>query len=272
MRIVILRSTGPQNNPKHFTPEFCDRLREDDDVAYNTDVLGEFSDPESGLANPLAARRSTRETPLELPAKDGAAYAAAVDVGENRLTLVIVEAYEAPREPDDDGDVELLAFRVALAFEARGGTPDTRWQEIAERCKRYDLGLASVDQYAASANAVLAQRCGLHLAVTPWGAANRLEAFTNVATLLHGGRLELPPLREFRSDLLAVKKRTTQSGVTIVLPTTRDGRHCDFAPALAAAIRTATSVYHADADEDFRDRFVEAWGESRWSSWGERNW
>lgn len=240
MSIVILRSTGPQNNPSHFTPEFCEKLRESDPVAYQTDVLGEFADPESGLLSPVAVRRSTRDVPLELSFEKGGIYIASADPSEgaaqgNAWTLVIVKREDTPN-PEGRGTPE-TRYRVALAREFRGMRPDACWEEIAKLCARYGLKTATSDQYAASANQDLAERYGLHLEVTPTTAKSKLEDFTNLATLIHTDRVELPPDRQFRSDLLSVRKRTTQNGQTIVLPRTSDGRHCDYAPALASAIR-----------------------------------
>src|SRR5262249_4538313 len=79
----------------------------------------------------------------------------------------------------------------------------------------------------------------------PWTPVNRLECFTDLATILHSGRLELSPERTLRRDLLVVKKRTTQQGYTIHLPHSSDGRHADFAPALAAAVPEAATAHNA---------------------------
>lgn len=237
MSIVILRSTGPQNNPKHFTPEYCEQLREADPVAYQTDVLAEFADPESGLLSPVSLRQNTREAPLELLPNEKVFVRGAVDTSEgaatgNPWTLVIVFSFQARAD-------KVEYYQVALAREWRGLRPEACWKEIAACCRRYSLGVLSVDQYAASANADLAKREGLQLEKRPWTPATKLEAFVNLATLIHSDRIELPPERQFRRDLLAVKKRVTQSGETIVLPRTSDGRHCDYAPAFAAAVRAA---------------------------------
>lgn len=236
--IVVMRTTGPAGNPAHWTPERLERLREKDESAWRIVALGEFLDPESGLFSPLSVRKNTREAPLELPPEPGASYAAAADVGADRLTVVIVEGYETDYAKDDAG-VGLPYYRVACVHEARGGSPDTRWAEVAERCRRYGVRTVVVDQYAAAESAAIAARLGLTTVERRWDGPGRLEAFTNAATLLHTDRIELAPVRQFRSDLLAVKKRTTQTGATIVFPKTRDGRHCDFAPALVAALRAA---------------------------------
>jgi hypothetical protein len=255
--VVVLRSTGPQNNPRHWTPARCAKLEQTNPAAYQTDVMGEFADLESGLLSPISVRQCTREEPLELLPENGAAYAAAVDLAEgsaggNPISLVVVEAIEADEEKG-----EPPFFKVVLAREWRGLGPNAFWTEIASCCNRYGIDRLSVDQYAASANAEIARRHGLELDVRPWTSQTRMEAFTNLATIVHSNRIELSPDRTFRRDLLSVKRRTTQSGQTIVLPKTSDGRHCDFAPALAAALRSATQ--HAGASDLFIGGYASDW-------------
>jgi hypothetical protein len=235
--IVLMRTTGPAGNPSYWTPERLEALRERDDSAWRINALGEFLDPESGLFSPISLRKNTRETPLELLPESGACYAAAVDLAEgaklgNAVTLVIVEAFEA-----EDGRP---FFKTALAREWRGLGPESYWAEIAACCRRFGLSDVAGDQYAASANADIALRHGITLWVEKTSGPSKLEDFTNLATLVHSDRVELPPDKTVRRDLLGVKKRTTQQGHTIVLLRTSDGRHCDFAPALAAAVKAAT--------------------------------
>jgi hypothetical protein len=276
--IVVMRTTGPAGNPKYWTPERLDRLREKDEVAWRINALGEFIDPESGLLSPVSIRANTREGPLELPPDPEGSYCAAVDPSEggangNAWTLVIVDRFEQRVE---GGDEPRVLYRVAVAREWRGLRPEECWKEIAAVCARYDLTSAVTDQYAAAANADLARRFGLNLEVDKATAASRLEDFTNLATLLHQDAIELPPDRQFRRDLLAVKKRTTQTGMTIVLPKTSDGRHCDFAPALAAAVKHAVGgMSRADREDAKRRDAVRAYeafvdperaGVSRWHS------
>lgn len=230
--IVVMRTTGPAGNPSYWTPERLERLRAKDEVAWRINALGEFIDPEAGLLSPVSLRKNTPpERPLELLPEKRAFYGAAVDVGKGRWTLVVTEAFEAK----DD----LPAFKVALAREFITQSPDTAWKDIAAACARYGIRRCVVDQYAAAESGVIAKRQGLTLEERAWTGPNRLEAFTNLATLLHSDRIELSPERMLQRDLRAVKKRATQQGYTIVLPQTSDGRHCDFAPALAASIQAS---------------------------------
>ncbi|MFM2420977.1 MAG: hypothetical protein RL385_5700, partial [Pseudomonadota bacterium] len=241
---VVLRGTGPMLNPVWWTPERCAALEARDPVAYRTDVLGEFADPESGLLNPLAVLRSTREHPLELPPSHCRSYFAAVDpseggAGGNGFSLVIVgaepmniEACETPRN----------RYRVSALREYRGMSPLACWKEISAVCRAYGVTQCRTDQYAASANADLARMCGLHLIVDKASATSKLEDFTNLATLIHSDRIELSPDQTLRRDLLSTKKRITQAGATIILPRTSDGRHADYASALCAAVKGADSA------------------------------
>lgn len=250
--MVVLRGNGPMLNPKWWTPERCAKLELQDPVAHRTDVLGEFADPESGLLNPAAIFRSTRDTPTELPYDRDSAYYAAVDpsegtAGGNGFTLAIVS------KPARDGNLPASAFafgpwqrpaeespkyRVVLMREWRGYSPSQCWREIAKVCRSYGISNARTDQYAASANADIARMFGLHLHIDKATAPSKLEDFTNLATLLHTDRIELSPDALLRRDLLSVKRRVTQEGAKIILPRTGDGRHCDYASALCAAIKS----------------------------------
>lgn len=246
--MVVLRGAGPVLNPTWWTPERCQKLQEQDPVAYSTDVLGEFADPESGLISPFALRVNTRETPLELPPEPGKRYAAAVDpaegsAGGNAWALCIVEHIRRqagstyPAKPETQEK-----YRVCLTREWRGLSPEQCWQAIAAECKRYGIREAWSDQYAASANVDLARRYGLHVRIDKATATSKLEDFTNLATLVHSDRIELSPDPQLRRDLLSVKKRVTQSGLSIVLPRTSDGRHADLAPALCSAVKHGAKI------------------------------
>lgn len=236
--MVVLRGTGPMLNPKWWTPERCEQLAEADPLAYETDVLGNFADPEAGLLNPVAIKTCTRKARIELPFEFGGRYAAAIDPSDgevrgNPWTLCIV------RVVPEAGPGGRLVPKVITYFakEWRGTRPDPCLKEIAEICHRYGLNIASTDQYASASNRDLAQKHGLLLDVQKSTQATKVEDYTNLATLVHTERIELPPHKVLLRDLRSVKKRTTQAGYAIVLPRTPDGRHADFTPALVAACK-----------------------------------
>lgn len=245
--VVVMRSTGPMNNPAHFTPEFCEKLQIVDPVAFQTDVKAAFADPESGLLSPFTLKRQTREAPERLEYTRERSYVAAIDPSEgtakgNAWTLIVLEVRFVRRDDEDGTRRRVALARVAVAQEFRGLSPAAALREIASICSTYRLDAAMTDQYAGSALADLAKRFGLRLRVIPTTAPSKLEMFTTLATMLDTERLELAPAKQLRADLLSVKKRATQSGYTIVLPRTADGRHCDFAPALALAAQYANKT------------------------------
>lgn len=226
--MVVMRGTGPMLNPVHWTPERCEKLRETNPTAYQTDVCGEFADPEAGMFSPVAIDKNTRPRPLELPYNSALRYWAAVDPSEgsptgNAWTLVIVEQV---------GEF----FRVALAREFRGARPREIWRQIAECCAIYKLKWCATDQYAAASNEDLAAEFKLMLDVQAVSGPSKLKDFTDLQTLIHSDRIELSPNPTLKADLLAVRRRITQSGAAVVFPHTGDGRHCDYAPALCAAV------------------------------------
>ncbi len=240
--VVVMRTTGPAGNPRYWTRERLERLRETNETAWRINALGEFLDPETGLFNPVSLRSSTRESPAELPPEAGGDYVAAVDPSEgtatgNAFTLVIVK-----REREGEGDNARQRLRVAVARQWRGIGPDAVWSEVAGVCARYGVRNVTSDGYAASANVDLARRHRLTLHIRKASAASKLDDFTNLATLVHAGAIELPPDRVFKADLLSVRKRATANGYTIVLPKTGDGRHADFAAALALVVFASSSA------------------------------
>lgn len=256
---VVLRGTGPMLNPTWWTPERCDDLRKRDPVAYQTDVLGEFATPDSGLVNPEAQKRNTRRTPGDLPMVLHGRYAAALDPSEgsqhgNPWTLVIVQreqrampASKPDGSPlfDQQGNRATRPgpyIRVACVREYRGMRPEQVLEDVARVCRGYGLTKATTDQYAGAANADLAKRYGLLLDVVPWTGPRKVQAYTNLATLVETDAIELHADPQFGRDLASVRKRTTQQGVAIDLPRMGGGRHCDYAPSVAAAVEQVSLV------------------------------
>ena len=234
---VVLRSTGPQNWPEFFTPEYCDQLQREDPTAYTTDVLGEFADPETGWLDPRIVREHTRRDIEDVPSITGRKYAAALDTsggqaGANPHSLVIVDI-------TDKDECE-----VVCALEWRGMAIEDIWAVVANSIRPYRIPTLWIDQWAGPQNVALARRAGIHTASIAWvggeaaadSSLSKVEAFTDVATLIHSGRVTLHCHKLFQRDLLSVIKRPKANGYEIILPKTRDGRHCDFAPALVMAI------------------------------------
>ena len=65
-RKVVLRATGPQLNPTHWTPERCEDLRVNDPRVYATDVAGEFISAEHAAWDADAIHATRPEPSLSI--------------------------------------------------------------------------------------------------------------------------------------------------------------------------------------------------------------
>jgi len=227
---VVIRAVGPAMNPVYWTPERCEELRRRDPMAFQTDVLGEFADPESSLfqAEDLAA--VTRRDVVELRPEAGHHYVAAMDPATRADAWTLVVATRTKEGK--------LAVAMARQWQATRGaplSPDDVLREIAEELKPYNVARVATDQWAADALADIGARHGLYLASEAITAARKVELFESLRTMVLARDVELPPVRELLDDIRRVRKRVTQSGISIELPRA-GGRHCDYAFACALAL------------------------------------
>ena len=227
---IVIRAVGPAMNPVYWTPERCEELRARDPVAFRTDVLGEFADPEASLFSTDDLRAVTRSGSLELPPQPRHHYIAAIDPATraDAWTLVVCTRKE--------GGVAQVA--LARQWHARPGSPLSPSQvlrEIAEILRPYNVARVVTDQWAADALADLGAQYGLWLHSIAITSQKKVELFESMRALILANRVELPPMQELIDDLRRVRKRVTQSGIAIELPRAA-GRHCDFAFATALAL------------------------------------
>jgi hypothetical protein len=269
-RRVVLRGTGPMLNPVWWTPERCAELllTPDGEASYQTDVLGEFADPEAGLIPLAQLKQYTRKESGDIPRQPRAQYCAAIDPSDgtehgNPWTLVVVEratvvvpipSVEGDDATEEGATVTRIAnrFSVVAVREWRGKRPAEVVAEVAQVCRSYGLERAVTDQFAGAALADIARAEGFELKVVPWTSTRKVQAFTNLATLIAEGLVELHPDPQFQRDILSVRKRKTQQGVAIVFPHMGGGRHCDYAPALASAVEDGAKPQHRRAYTDLQ--------------------
>ena len=247
---VVIRAPGWAMNPNWWTPERCAQLQAEEPDMYRVDCLAEFAAPEEALFNPDALKSAMREGPLELPPDNRRTYVAGMDAGtrSNAWTLVIMTREGANK-------------KVALAREWKGSrneplTPSVVLEEIAQICRVYRVDTVWCDEWSADALVDLAHKLsGLHLYPIMTRSKEKVDRAQEIRMAMLEGNLELPPVDALREDLLRVRKVPTSSGVTLKLPQTSDGRHCDFVPSLMLA--WAQHVPEAAADRP--KHATEAW-------------
>lgn len=254
--LVIFWCPATSMNPFWWTPERCKALQESDPVAYRTDVLAQFADSISGMFSEDLLSAAVRTGQTELPPLPGHHYVAAIDPATraNAWTLVIASQ-------DFAGRWVVSLVRQWKPQPGQPLSPEATLREIAAVLRPYRISSLYSDQYSGDALRDLARQQGVILWPIAFTAANKVQWYDHLRRLLSDKRLELPNDPDLLMDLRRVRRRTTQAGVTIDLVSTPDGRHCDYAPALALAIgRRAGMAPDApeDTTEEDNDPYLQA--------------
>jgi hypothetical protein len=228
--LVIVKAQGPAMNPKWWTPERCEKAKRNP-IVYKTDVLGEFADPEATLFTSTVVEQCVRPSAEDLPYNPRAEYVAAMDPATrgNSWPLVIVT--------QEGGVKKVAAARQWTGSKGAPLDPDKVMGEIAMLCRKYELDVVTTDQWSSDALAAVARRWGLSLSVQNTTRESRYENFDKMHKLMMEGKVQIPNIDLMKSDLMAIRKKVTHNGIDIYLPRTGDGRHADFAFALAIALR-----------------------------------
>jgi hypothetical protein len=230
--LVVVKGRGPDLNPVWWTPERCERLAKLDSDAYETDVNANFMSPESSLYSNEVLLRCVRSGSPTLAHDPYAAYWAAMDPAtrSNAWTLVI-----ATRR----GNKRVVAFaKQWIGSSANPLSPRAVLEEIAAICREYGIRTVETDQYHIDSLVDLAKLETVKLALLPRTLTEmqKVEKYISVRTQCIEGQVELPADPALLADMRRVKRVVRQGGVSIVLPVTSDGRHCDYAPSLMLAL------------------------------------
>lgn len=256
--IVVVRAPGPLMNPVYWTEERCEKLRQQNPAAHRTDVLGEFADPEEAIFSSLeldAATRSADRAVLLPEPRHHYSFAMDPATRGNAWTLVGMTCTGLGGPTGISPKFAIPIVRQWVGSKTSPLKPALVLSEIAEICRRYGCDTVVTDQHSVDALRDLADLYGLTLIEETINAKNRLPMVERARVLMAQGLLEIPPDTQFRTDLLAAKRRITQNGVTLILPTTGDGRHADYVPALGLALEHppfAPDEPEPEIDRDFQ--------------------
>ncbi len=227
-RVVTVRARADWMNPVHWTPEVAEEFAKRDPDAHRTDFLCEFAELDSNLVTAVALERCLRYDPLELEPSPTAAYTAVMDpaTSRNAWTLGIVET------PDN------LSFRVALCMEWVGTAsaplrPSDVFKEMRPVLERYGVITVTADQFAADAMRDLARNEGILLSPITITSTLKTKMYLSLKARVDNGLLEMPAVEHLRTDILSVRRTAKTNMISIRLPETNDGRHCDYAAMLA---------------------------------------
>lgn len=240
--LVVVRAPGPVMNPYWWTKKRIEELRlaPGGELSYRTDVLGEFADPESAFISTDDLKAVTRKDPPARPPEDDLQYFAAMDPAtrRNAWTLVIVGRRHKP-----DGTFELVVSKARQWLPQPGAPldPGVVLADVADELRVYGMHQVVTDQWATDALRVIARDLKLELIEQALTGPDKVRLFDALKMRILGKTIELPPDTQVRDDLLSVRKKVTATSIAIVLPVTTDGRHADYAPALAIAAEAAAN-------------------------------
>lgn len=223
--IVVIKAPAYEVNPEHWTEERVAEARETNPEAFVTDVMAEFATQEESLFSADALDSSMQDWAERGP-EEGHTYAAAMDPATrgNGWSLVVTTRHGAKKS-------------IVLAREWKGTksdplSPRAVLEAIAEVLAPYAVHSIESDQYYADALVDVGKEFGLSVVTTKLTDKEITARYLALKIRLENGEIELPNHEQLRTDLLRIQKRVNQNGISIVLPHTQDGRHCDFAPAV----------------------------------------
>jgi hypothetical protein len=245
--LLFMIAKGPDMNPSRYTPEFCAELERDDPRAYRTDALALFADQEDALLSSIDVQACTRTAPLHLNPVPGMEYTATLDPAtrKNAWTLVVL----CQPKP---GKLKVAFHHQWMGSKSAPLRPRLVFAEIAKMLEPYGITDVWSDQASFDALRDIAAEFGLSLFLDDFSESGWRTVARELEKIVSEHALELPPDAALRSDLLGMLKKLTRLSWTIWLPTTNDGRHGDYAPALCLGIKHPPSPpAHVDLPADY---------------------
>lgn len=235
-RVLVVHAPTRAMNPTFPEAQVeAIRARQPDVAAREYDAA--WIDAETAFFNGQSIDRATRTDPLVIPYEEGHEYVCCTDPGfrGNSWTMCLATLRRTPSG---------LIPTIVLAKQWQGSkvsplSPLAVLREMATDLAPYGVNLVYSDQASGDALRDLADAAGLALVVEPATQASKIAMYSNLATLLSSGNVDLPPVPLVKQDLLNVRRLIGRNGVSVDLAKTADGRHADFAPSCAAALAKA---------------------------------
>lgn len=241
--VVIVQTSGPMMNPKHWTPAMLELMKRTDPFVYVTSGLGEFADPPDSLIPSREAERAMGDTDERAPDRDnyGALqheHVAALGAAERGAgwTLTIVRTVGMK-----DGQRKMEQCVSRQWFNAVGDPLQSRrvLTEVAKVCAAYGLDYVFMNQRFVMSYLDPASAVGLGLCGVEVNGDQRIELCDKLRDAIVEGRLSLTSNRQQYSDLVHVIKKPTVNGVQVQYPSSGDGVSCDFIEPLGLCVAYA---------------------------------
>lgn len=245
---LVMRCRGPMANPALYTPEFIEEIRRavNGQLTVQTEVDAEFGDLPTQFFTGQDITAITRPEGQEIVPYDNRwIYCAFIDPATrgNAWTLVIVGCLMGVMDSES-------LFVVALAHEWVGSkekplNPRLVFKEMKPMMGAYGLDEVWSDQHNFDSNKVLAEDEGLTLRLDEATQPEKDDRYLALRALVvsdappNSGQpklISIPKDTTLRSDLLAIIKKLTPTGLKFPLPVSSDQRHADYAPSTTGAV------------------------------------
>lgn len=229
---VVVRARGDWLNPVWWTPERAEALKRNNPVAYKTDFMAEFADPETSLLSGEELEACVRKAPIDVPSQvhEGYQYAAEMDPATrlNAWTLCVAKK-------EGKKSVIVLARQWVPGHDGEL-SPAAVLRQIRDLLAPYGVTRVGTDQWRADSLREIAKDIGLTLVDFTASRESNNEGYLELATMVREKLVEIPDERMLLSDLRRLVRKTTATGFQIQLPSTGDGRHCDYAPSVMRVV------------------------------------
>ncbi len=208
------------------------RELEPDERIWAREYLAVPGSADEALLDSGALERARRPTAANVPPPpSGVPTFASADLATrgNASTLAIVWL-----EKLGDGGVPRLVVGVTHQWIGSRAAPlalSSVFADMATICRRYRARHVLCDQWSFDASRELARQRGLTL--KEMTTEDRHDMYQRLAKYTREERLSLPGDPVVHRDLVSLRLRATSTGYRVELPSTSDGRHCDYAPAIA---------------------------------------
>jgi hypothetical protein len=230
-----------------FPQSRIDEIRKEDPDTAAREYDAAWVDADSAFLESALVDAAIRPSPLMLR---GAAKFAAMDPAtRGNAWTIAVSDYQLLEESTDANaprpkKVTIAAVQQWVGSKQKPLSPRAVFGEIANFLHPYGVKRICSDGWSIDALTDHAKVHGLILEQFGEGSTEDLKGtdkYASLKTLVMSRLIELPPDQVMRHDLLSIRKKVTANSVTISLPLTADGRHCDYAPSVALAAHLAVN-------------------------------
>jgi hypothetical protein len=239
---VVLGPTPTWVAAPHISEESC-RKKERNPSKFAREYASIASDAhDEALIDAHLVDRAMRAEPGDVEPEVNVSYSAAMDpsLGRNAWSFVLTGVRLVAQGKMKASVVLHREWRAP-----RGDVldPGAILTAIAGYCSRYGVSEVRTDQFHGETLAALAEtlRLPLTVLVDKPTAAERLARYEGLLLRFLDDVIELPRDSLVRADLLAVRRRISANAGAwlITMAVSADGRHADYAPAIALALERA---------------------------------